>query len=186
MNWSFNQKCQLIIEPISSNNSHTVEIIIAPNGECVKTNTGEDRWIDRNETLVVDIIVDGLYKHFILHTDSDPDTIDLNSINSASDSIGPWVQSNIFSLCKLRMCTFAYERQSIEEFLSICHKKNCGKKSEQHYVRDLLLIALFVLEHLVQLEKYEEAERILQGLSSCENLCKDTLTKNCCCNAWNT
>ena len=88
---------------------------------------------------------------------------------------------NIFSICKLRKCTIAQEKLAIEEFLSTCNKRNCNKRSSQQPVRDVLLISIFVLEHLISQEKYLEAERILESLDSCRNLCGNNI-KTCNCN----
>ena len=67
-------------------------------------------------------------------------------------------------------------------FLSVCNKKNCNKKSAQQSTRDILLISVFVLEHLISRHRYSEAETILDSLGSCKNICGDSITKTCCCN----
>jgi hypothetical protein len=100
-----------------------------------------------------------------------------------NNSIGdPQISEEIFSICHLRKCVFAYEKQAIEEFLSTCNKKNCNKRSSQQSTRDILLMSLFVLEHLICEEKYNEAKRIVEQLGSCGNLCNTQTLKSCCCN----
>ena len=100
-----------------------------------------------------------------------------------NNSIGdPQISEEIFSICHLRKCVFAYEKQAIEEFLSTCNKKNCNKRSSQQSTRDILLMSIFVLEHLICQNKYNEAQRILNQLGSCSNLCPNTITKTCDCN----
>ena len=85
----------------------------------------------------------------------------IDRIKEYTNSNGGWTyEENIFSICKLRKCTIAQEKLAIEEFLSTCNKRNCNKRSSQQPVRDVLLISIFVLEHLISQEKYLEAERI--------------------------
>lgn len=106
----------------------------------------------------------------------------LKYVADPSNSFGPSIEEEIFSICNLRKCALAHERQAIEEFLSVCNKKNCNKKSSQQSTRDILLISVFVLEHLISRHRYSEAETILDSLGSCKNICGDSITKTCCCN----
>ena len=178
MNWTFNQNCQLIIDNIldKGDRLHSIEVIIYPNG-------GYNIYIDRNEKIILDLPEDGLYLYKYLLTDTDPSTIDITTIPDANTSVGGWTgQEEIFSICHLRKCAIAHEKQAIEEFLSTCHKKNCNQKSSMQSTRDILLISIFVLEHLICQNKYNEAQRILNQLGSCSNLCPNTITKTCDCN----
>ena len=178
MKWTFNQNCQLIIDETlnKGNKQHSIEIIIYPNNAC-------EVYTDRTSKIVLDLPEDGLYIYKYLLTDTNPSIIDIATIPDASNSIGDWTGiEEIFSICHLRKCAIAHEKQAIEEFLSTCHKKNCNQKSSMQSVRDILLISIFVLEHLIYQNKYSEAQRILDQLGSCGDLCKDTITKKCCCN----
>ena len=177
MNWTFNQNCQLIIDEIPEKGSkHLLEVIIYPND-------AYEMFVDRIGSIKLDLPEDGLYQYKYLTTDRDPSTIDISTIPNNDNSIGDWSGlENIFSLCHLRKCAVAYEKQSIEEFLSTCNKRNCNKKSYHQSTRDILLISLFVLEHLICEDKYLEAQRILDALGTCGGLCENRLTKSCCCN----
>lgn len=188
MNWTFNQDCQLIIDelPIINDNSNVVEILFG------KYDGSFKYFINRKSPLIYDIEQDGIYKYLCIPTDRsiselknlllDPDSF-LQYLVSPANSFGfPTIEEEIFSICHLRKCAILLEKQAIEEFLSTCDKKNCNKKSSQQSTRDILLISVFVLEHLIARHKYSEAENILERLSSCKNICEDSITKTHCCN----
>lgn len=188
MNWTFNQDCQLIIEEQLNKGefANSVEIIW-----CLSDNSFKTFLNRSNGALVVDIDKDGLYRYLCLFsnrpfTELRSLTLDpnfLQYLTLPNNSIGnPQISEEIFSICHLRKCALAHEKQAIEEFLSICNKKNCNKKSSQQSTRDILLISVFVLEHLISRHRYSEAETILDALSSCKNICGDSVTKTCCCN----
>ena len=172
MNWAFNQNCQLVISDLPNKGAyaHTLEMIVDPDGTKML-------YKDRSES-IVEHVKDGLYNYYLLLTNLNPDTIDINKISLHDNSIGDWTETEkIFSICNLRKCVIELEKKSIEDFLY----KRCEKSSQQS-TKDLLLISIFVLEHLINQEKYSEAERILTSLGSCENLCGDVITKTCNCN----
>ena len=150
--------------------THTLEMIVGPDD--IKL-----LYKDRSEP-IVEHIADGLYVYHLLLTNLDPETVDVNKISSYNNSIGDWTEvEKIFSICHLRNCVIELEKKSIENFLY----KKCVKSSQQS-TKDLLLISIFVLEHLISQEKYSEADRILKSLGSCGNLCGDVVTKTCNCN----
>ena len=188
MNWTFNQNCQLILDeiPDKGENENVVEILFGKQDGSFKY------FINRISPLIYEIPQDGIYKYICLPTDksiselksllADADSF-LQYLASPANSFGfPSNEEEIFSICHLRKCAIAHEKQAIEEFLSTCNKKNCNKKSSQQSVRDILLISIFVLENLIARQRYSEAEDILERLGSCGNLCKDVITKTCCCN----
>lgn len=173
MNWTFNQNCQLIISecPNKGEFTNSFEIIVDPDGI-------HKEYHNRTNS-IIEFVKDGLYQYYLLLTNRDLDDINFNDVISNNNSIGDWSYSeNIFSICNLRKCAFELEKKSIESFL--CY--NTCEKSSSQLEADLLLISIFVLEHLISLEKYSEAERILERLKSCENICGNTLLKPCNCN----
>ena len=178
MNWTFNQNCQLIIEelPDKRSFSHIIEVVFFPNDSYTT-------YVDRNAgEPIVESIKDGLHIYRYLLTNDNPSDIDISKIPCYSNSDGGWThEEEIFSICHLRKCAIAQEKQAIEEFLSTCHKRNCNKKSSEQSTRDILLISIFVLEYLISENKYLEAERILESLGSCEDLCYNNI-KTCNCN----
>jgi len=51
------------------------------------------------------------------------------------------------------------------------------------YKRDLLLSAINVISYLAEMEKFEEAERLLERITSCNGLCdyNDINLRGCGC-----
>ena len=87
-------------------------------------------------------------------------------------------ETEFFSLCRLRKCVLELEKETLLDF------SNCKEKSEMRKVRDLLLVAIFVLENLIcDSAKYSEAEFILNKLKNfyCMH-CNQSSTPNCNCN----
>lgn len=193
MNWTINQNCQLIIDDLptkedASGNEYTsvVEVIY---------NKYEDSFwgiVNREVSIEYNLKTDGRYKYLKVLSNRDAQELEhllltpntfLELLDSPIDSIGPSAyEEEIFSICHLRKCAFEHEKKAIEEFLSTCNKRNCNKKSPQQSVRDILLISVFVLENLICKHRYKEAERILESLGSCGNLCDNISNKTCCCN----
>lgn len=95
-----------------------------------------------------------------------------------------YYEESIFSLCKLAHCVFKLQQKSLIPLIRFCGKNTCDESKEEKNQRNFLFISLQVLQHLVSEEKYEEAEEILKGLSSCNSLCKDLNgnVSNCGCN----
>lgn len=167
MTWHFNQNCELVIDDTPEiGSTHVIEVLVK-DGNIWATA------VDRTIPLTVKV-EDGLYEYYKLYPETDNPEIKVETLGDP--------QEKIFSLCNLRKCTFAHEKQAITEFLSTCNKRNCNKKSSQQSTRDVLLISLFVLEHLICEEKYNEAKRIVEQLGSCGNLCNMQTLKSCCCN----
>lgn len=188
MNWTINQNCQLVLDetPDKNGNENVVEILFGKQDGSFKY------FINRTSPLIYEISQDGIYKYMCLPTNRpvselknlllDADSF-LQYLVSPANSFGfPSKEEEIFSICHLRKCAFEHEKKAIEEFLSTCNKKNCNKKSSQQSVRDILLISVFVLENLICKHRYKEAERILESLGSCGNLCDNISNKTCCCN----
>ena len=61
---------------------------------------------------------------------------------------------------------------------------DCGKSSNLASIkqnRDFLLSAIYVLEYLTNTDQFEEAQRVLDGLSDCSGvICKDFELKSDC------
>lgn len=186
MNWTFNQNCQLIINDLPDHQYNLLEILVNESEGTFFTqfNRSESTWS-------IDIPLDGLYTMYILDTQRTQEDLDKELkkgwfkfkdwVNSPDHSVGNLeLVDEVFSICKLRKCAIIQEKQAIEEFLSICNKTNCNYKSDQQSVRDILLISIFVLEHLIQQRKYSEASQIIDALGSCKTVCTNTINKNCC------
>lgn len=66
----------------------------------------------------------------------------------------------------------------------ICDE-HCQNMSNR-YRRDFLLSALYVFDYLKDRGEYDEAQRILDNLTSCSDLCGDYLSTNKDCGCGST
>ena len=152
-------------------------------------------WVDREEALVFNLPKDGFYKYYIFPSSYDVETLEnlckdgletfLQHLDSPNNSIGPLTPENeydIFSIHHLRSCVMQMEKEAIWEFVEMCRGKNCKNKTSDKSTKDLLLIAIFVLENLIAQERYTEAQIILDSLSTCANICNTNKTFTCNCN----
>lgn len=184
MELNINQKCQLIvsgdwdIEYFNPENQNKIELLVY-----------DDDWttykIEKNrtsETLVWDLEKDGLYKYYQFNLNKSVTNVDVSN----PESLIKYYNSNatstdrnctrIFSICKLRNCTVQLEKESIHNFIN----HPCRKMSDQSN-RDLMLIAIFVLENLIVQQEYTKASMIVEALSTCNTLCKSNKSQTCNC-----
>lgn len=85
-----------------------------------------------------------------------------------------------FSICNLKKCFIAMCQQIFEQQSSICNKNNVD--SFLIYKRDLLWSAINVINYLVDMQQYEEAQSILEQMTECNGLCPPQTGKvNCGC-----
>lgn len=103
--------------------------------------------------------------------------------NYIGQYINYFYTTELFTICKLNKCVINYQKQTLFNKLESC-KKIC-KTDYTKELRDFLFISIHVLSYLICNENYEEAQRILESLSACGELCNDTVflnsTNNCNC-----
>lgn len=89
-------------------------------------------------------------------------------------------QQIIFSMCELQKCLVNLQKKTLLETKNCLE---CDTNTSIRYKRDFLLSALYVLDYLKDRKNYDEAQRILDNLSTCDNLCGDelNLNNNCGC-----
>ena len=85
-----------------------------------------------------------------------------------------------FQLCRLRKCYVNIVKKILDDRASI-NCNNNGVNKEDIYKRDLLSSAISVISYLAEIEQFEEAERLLERISSCNRLCDTTLSNSCGC-----
>lgn len=84
-----------------------------------------------------------------------------------------------FSTCKLKKCFIRLCQEIFDQRASTkCEPKY---KNDSNYNRDLVWAALHVIEYLVEFEQYSEAQRILEKISGCNGLCKESSKGGCGC-----
>ena len=96
--------------------------------------------------------------------------------------ISYYYTTDFFTLCKLKQCMINHQKQVIEDKLKPCG--NPCSEDDTADVRRFLFVTIHVLEYLVCQGNYSEAQRILESVSSCGNLCNNSVysnTNNCGC-----
>ena len=93
----------------------------------------------------------------------------------------------IFSICHLRNCLSELQRKIIFSGIKDCaaSSSNCEKNKTYKSQRDFLFITLQILEQLICLERYDEAEEILEAISTCGSICSELVDKTNGCNCNN-
>lgn len=82
-----------------------------------------------------------------------------------------------FQTCRLRKCYVNVCYQIFDQVASI----NCNKTAldkELTYKRDLLWSALNVINYMIEMDQFEEAERLLERIMGCNGLC-DNIQNDC-------
>lgn len=85
-----------------------------------------------------------------------------------------------FQLCKLRKCYVNIVKKILDDRASL-NCNNNGVDKNDIYKRDLLSSAISVISYLAEIEQFEEAERLLERISSCNGLCDTTSSNSCGC-----
>lgn len=90
-----------------------------------------------------------------------------------------------FSIYGLVECYVMTERERINNYLKNNCRSNCNNRNNDNLNEkaDILLAAIMVIKHLMEKGDFFEAQRILNGLNTCGNLCKKYMNtlKNCGC-----
>lgn len=91
-----------------------------------------------------------------------------------------------FQTCWLRKCFINYCQQIFDLRLNLrCVSKDIDQ--DLIYRRDLVWAALNVIKYMTECDQYEEAERLLQRITSCNGLCEQVNSnKGCGCGKRNT
>lgn len=98
-----------------------------------------------------------------------------------SDDVEPSYEY-YFQTCWLRRCYIKYAKEIIDSRnVSICSAD--GIDSNISYKRDLVWSALNVINYMIELDQYEEAQRLLERIQGCNGLCEssETSTSSCGC-----
>lgn len=84
-----------------------------------------------------------------------------------------------FQVCKLRKCYVRICQEIFDKQTSIkCNKNNVD--NNLIYKRDLIWSTLNVINYMVEVDQYEEAERLLERITGCNGLCGDSFYGNSC------
>lgn len=98
-------------------------------------------------------------------------------------NIDYYYTTELFTFCKLNKCVINYQKQTLFKKVESCNK--ICKEDNEKSLRDFLFISVYILDYLVCTGNYAEAQRILESLSACGELCNDSVfissTTNCNC-----
>ena len=96
--------------------------------------------------------------------------------------IGEYEIDETFSICKLKKCLAELESKTFQDMLKNCGKVIC-KNDEVKSQRDFLFIAVWLIEHYIELGKIEMARAIYDRMKGCGDICKNLLNdkRSCGC-----
>lgn len=87
-------------------------------------------------------------------------------------------KKEVFSTCKIRKCLVYLQHKML---LENCSSNSCSANAELRNTRDFLFGAMYVLNYLKETNNFEEAQRIVDNLSTCNFPCdEDSITANNC------
>lgn len=118
---------------------------------------------------------DGGYTYYKFTSESDDYQAVYNSYKENANNISNYCEKIIFSFCKLQNCLVYLQRQILNNPYSCLE---CGVDASTRYKRDFLLSALYTLNYLVKIKRYDEAQRIINNLDSCGGLCSQSKLTN--------
>lgn len=94
-------------------------------------------------------------------------------VNDVNTGNAFWFDDYVFSIFNLIKCYVLMEKQRIANWLKNNCKANCDTISTINTNADMLMVAVTVLTYLISKRQFVEAYRLLNGLETCGNLCKD-------------
>jgi len=104
-------------------------------------------------------------------------------INNVNTGNAFWFDDDIFTIYNLIKCYVMTEKQRIANWLKNNCKADCDVISTTNTNADILMAAVYVLTYLISKKQFVEAFRLLNGLHTCDGLCKDFVDdiKGCGC-----
>lgn len=109
----------------------------------------------------------------------------LNAIEAPISKIGNRIHDidETLCICALKKCLANLELKVFQEMLKNCGNLKC-KHDEWKAQRDFLFIAVWLIEHYLELGNIEKARSIYESIQSCGSICGNLLNdkNNCGCN----
>lgn len=192
----YNEDCNLVINELDYNYNYVYVYVLQQN----KISTGEIQTYtyirtEKNDEVIFDVNSDGFYTLVtIKFSKSEEDEYYYKNEkfyhNSQEVSLDVLLEMNpetsgldidyeyYFHTCHIRQC-FIHICQQILNQVEACNKNSIDYNLA--YKRDLLWATLNVIDYLSEQEKFEEAEKVLERIMSCNGLC-DSYKTSCNCN----
>ena len=108
--------------------------------------------------------------------------VDLQELIDVNPTVSGIQQEYIyyFSTCNLKKCFISVIQSIFKATSSICKAPSVDYSIT--YRRDLLWMALNVIEYMADLKQFDEAKRLLFEITECNGLCPQDKLKSCGCN----
>lgn len=96
--------------------------------------------------------------------------------------IGIYDVDDTLSICKLKKCLAELELKAFQEMLKNCGKMKCKTDGIKTQI-DFLFIAVWLIEHYLEVGNIERAKAIYERMKGCGNLCQNLLNdkRSCGC-----
>ena len=160
---------------VPGNGLYYFQKIILPTKEHALSNSNEVLYYDNEDNKVHYVDLD--YTDIQIY-DPESDFDEIYSLLSNEHFTNCfYFGASTFSMYELVKCYVLREYERLKNYLKNNCKDECSKIKTINTDLDILLSAILVLDFLIKEENYFEAQRILNGLTSCGSLCKD-LTNN--------
>lgn len=156
------------------------------------------------DSILIDIPKDGLYKitHIIIPTkqwfekysnnnydynniyyydngnifDLNNKIVNINDILKEKETTSVWFDSKlIFSSNNIRDCFYKHANEFLKEY---CSNKKCFK--DNFKIFDVIWIGMHVIKYLLDLNRFFEAQYILEKLTKCSGICQNKINKHEC------
>lgn len=79
---------------------------------------------------------------------------------------------NTFCMCYINECFYRLCKDLLTNFCGKCINKLANPKQDV-YNRDIIWMAINIIKYLIGLNQYYEAQRILESITQCGNICKN-------------
>lgn len=98
-------------------------------------------------------------------------TVNISEIDTDGNTNVSYCLNNHFSICNLKKCYINLCKQIFDSgAFQKCSSKN-KLDCDLTFRRDMVLMAIHVIEYLVEFSQFAEAQRLLERISSCNGLC---------------
>ena len=189
------QGCRLYVKPLVDDTSGMYQYVFNPDTkeftDIYSWETGMEYELDSDSSYYIvtyknpnAVLCDG---QLTIGTE----TFDAERLQSALEAPISIIGDRIFdinetlSICKLRKCLMDLEMKVFQDLLKSCGSIRCTKNDEVRSQRDFIFIAVWLIEHYLELGNLEKARTIYESISTCGSICNKLLNdnkSNCGCN----
>lgn len=102
-------------------------------------------------------------------------------LNDVPVNVGDYDVDETISIGNLKKCLLSLQWGAFKDMLKNCGKNKCSS-DELRSQRDFLFIAVWLVEHYIELGNIEKAWAVYQSIQGCGNICKNLNKVKCGCN----